>query len=303
MLVLIVAFVVLCGCTDNTGHTDQSIAQYEILEDRNPINGSLQDRYTVYKDQNGETIKHGVFTKWHNNGQKAMEGQFQHGKLHGKLVTWHENGQKQFEEEYINGVRHGTFLSWEESGRPFSQQKFINGELIQEKEYRDGKWIDVPIPRNLCSVSASLTLNTRVRSTLYIVRSGSVEYICSHTMMRSPNMVGGDENAPWEAKVTVAMTEENVDGNIKYLLCSQGCSRSTTSHSAKTFKQFDRHYVKNLLADSINIQKAIPLEEESILYVEGDSQFDASPKMAVADFAKQNKGNFLVVTIKWLSVK
>ena len=51
--------------------------------------------------KNGE--KDGLYTSWHENGQKQREGTYKDGKNHGLWTTWYVNGQKRYEETYKDG--------------------------------------------------------------------------------------------------------------------------------------------------------------------------------------------------------
>ena len=45
----------------------------------------------------------GLFTSWHDNGQKKNEGKFKDGKKEGLITTWRYNGQKESEENFKDG--------------------------------------------------------------------------------------------------------------------------------------------------------------------------------------------------------
>src|SRR5579864_6876466 len=95
--------------------------------------------------------------------------------------------------------------------------------------------------RTIASFSAHFTSRTRVECVLHIVRSGSVERVCSHLMMRSANATPSEHNVvqPWEMTVTVWMTEQSVGrGETKYSLESTGCWGSRDWHSEKEPREF-----------------------------------------------------------------
>ena len=49
--------------------------------------------------------RHGLFTLWHENGQKMRAGTFKNGKPDGLLTNWHPNGQKKADGTYKNDKR------------------------------------------------------------------------------------------------------------------------------------------------------------------------------------------------------
>ena len=70
----------------------------------------------------------GPYRKWHKNGQKAAEGEYENGMKRGKWTTWCENGQRETEGEIRDGEEHGKWAAWYE-----------NGQKIAEGEFREGK--------------------------------------------------------------------------------------------------------------------------------------------------------------------
>jgi antitoxin component YwqK of YwqJK toxin-antitoxin module len=59
----------------------------------------------------------GLFTWWHANGQKNLEGRFIKGKQDGPWVWWYDNGQKSIQGEYAKGNPTGRWTWWDEDGR------------------------------------------------------------------------------------------------------------------------------------------------------------------------------------------
>ena len=67
---------------------------------------------TQFKDGKPE----GLATRWHENGQKLVEGTFKDGKPDGLWTTWHDNGQKRGEVTYKDGKNDGLFTGWNSKG-------------------------------------------------------------------------------------------------------------------------------------------------------------------------------------------
>jgi hypothetical protein len=57
----------------------------------------------AYQDSNGTVVRHGPFTEWHANGQKSVEGRYEHGKQIGRWTYWDESGRKTAERSYEDG--------------------------------------------------------------------------------------------------------------------------------------------------------------------------------------------------------
>jgi antitoxin component YwqK of YwqJK toxin-antitoxin module len=77
-------------------------------------------------DRNGQkllegTYEHdapvGTFTWWHPNGQKSIQGAYREGRPDGKWTWWHANGQKQIEGEYVLGEQTDQWIWWNQDGQ------------------------------------------------------------------------------------------------------------------------------------------------------------------------------------------
>ncbi len=65
----------------------------------------------AYQDSNGMVIRHGPFKEWHPNGQRSVEGQYDHGKQVGRWTYWDENGKKTADRQYKDGQLIGEIRS------------------------------------------------------------------------------------------------------------------------------------------------------------------------------------------------
>jgi antitoxin component YwqK of YwqJK toxin-antitoxin module len=81
----------------------------------------------------GVNQRHGLWTWWHKNGQKQMEGRYEADQPVGKFTWWYPNGQKQLAGEYINGKQAGKFTWWHPSGQKQLEGAYVAGVL-------SGKW-------------------------------------------------------------------------------------------------------------------------------------------------------------------
>lgn len=80
----------------------------------------------------------GKFMAWHPNGQKASEGNYDEGKQHGRWVWWHSNGQKQTEGHYTKGRRTGDWAWWNEAGRLEERTSLVTPQQAGERNARRG---------------------------------------------------------------------------------------------------------------------------------------------------------------------
>ncbi len=104
--------------------------------------------YTYYLDSNGDTIVHGEYKEWYENGKNGGQKHLRddgllwencyyiNGKLHGEYKYWYENGQLGIHCFHFDGVRHGERKSWRENGLIQSHHFFIHGTLIPVVEFK-----------------------------------------------------------------------------------------------------------------------------------------------------------------------
>ena len=84
--------------------------------------------------QEGKPEKHGGWISWYANGQRKLEGQYQHDTPTGQFVWWHQNGQKWLQASYDMGKKHGQWTWWHSNG-----QKSIQGEYLGDDP--TSKWL------------------------------------------------------------------------------------------------------------------------------------------------------------------
>ena len=76
------------------------------------------ERLVPYKDGRWE----GLWTLWHENGQKEMEGRTRKdGRPEGLATKWYKNGQKRYETTYKYGREEGLRTTWHENGQKASE--------------------------------------------------------------------------------------------------------------------------------------------------------------------------------------
>jgi antitoxin component YwqK of YwqJK toxin-antitoxin module len=62
-----------------------------------------------------DSIRNGLFQRWHENGQIQEECTFVNGLIDGLYQRWYANGEKDIECTYVNGWREGLYQRWYEN--------------------------------------------------------------------------------------------------------------------------------------------------------------------------------------------
>jgi antitoxin component YwqK of YwqJK toxin-antitoxin module len=79
--------------------------------------GEVQYRYMRYlSEDKTQWIRHGLFCRYHKNGNLASEGNYEHGAEEGLWIDYHENGAKAAEGHYRSGVEVGIWNYWTSDG-------------------------------------------------------------------------------------------------------------------------------------------------------------------------------------------
>jgi antitoxin component YwqK of YwqJK toxin-antitoxin module len=85
----------------------------------------------------------GLVVTWYENGQKNLETNFKDGKQDGLSVGWYENGQKELEINHKDGKRDGPRVTWHENGQKMMESTFKDNEPISEKYWNSkGEEVD-----------------------------------------------------------------------------------------------------------------------------------------------------------------
>lgn len=142
--------------------------------------------------------------------------------------------------------------------------------------------------RNIAVATGTFTHGTWMSASLYHVNGGDVQEINAFTVGRTPNEIGAPH---WvDMKITLALGDRNTSEGRVTQLGSAGQSRGGGRGGEMTH---------NVVASASTILPGrFTSGTKRIVYVEGDSGFKASSAMTVAEFAGQNKGNYLVVELE-----
>lgn len=77
-----------------------------------------------------ETVRHGVYSAWHVNGQKGLEGQFVNGQPEGSFEWWYPNGQLQAKGHYQDGKPAGQWRWWHANGMKMMEGTYEKGDQV-----------------------------------------------------------------------------------------------------------------------------------------------------------------------------
>ncbi len=108
-------------------------------------------REEVVKDDEGNYVRHGTTTHWHENGPRKLEIEYVCGMKHGSKRTWYSDGKPWSVGGFLEGREHGTWATWNHGGtkdREFNMNRgawhgpfrtwYENGQLKIEVEFVDG---------------------------------------------------------------------------------------------------------------------------------------------------------------------
>ena len=85
------------------------------------------------KTVNGQDVKDGPYTVYHDDGSKMMQGDYLDGKQNGEWTMWYDNGQKKSVDHYKDGVQDGEHTGWYTDGKIAAIGMFKDGK-------QDGVW-------------------------------------------------------------------------------------------------------------------------------------------------------------------
>ncbi|HEX3871224.1 MAG TPA: hypothetical protein VHV77_12350 [Pirellulales bacterium] len=105
-------------------------------------------RSTELLNTNSKDQRHGTWTSYYPNGQKAMQGEFRNDRAIGTFIWWHPNGLRAIEGQYVDGKQDGRWSWWYAGGKRFIQGYYdagsqagdwtrwtANGELVDSASY------------------------------------------------------------------------------------------------------------------------------------------------------------------------
>ena len=120
---LLCTTLLLITCSVTAQNLDHDSKTFAMLNS----NDNILDEIMATRPTTRASLKNGVYTAWHDNGQKKSEESYKNGKIDGLSVSWYDNGQMKMIETYIAGKIRGTSTSWHENGQKSGEGKFENG--------------------------------------------------------------------------------------------------------------------------------------------------------------------------------
>jgi antitoxin component YwqK of YwqJK toxin-antitoxin module len=81
----------------------------------------------------GDIVKHGPFTVWHENGQVHSKGQYKMGELDGEFQSWHPTGDRESAGKFVGGKMQGMWCWWHPNGMKLATGNYAEGN-------REGNW-------------------------------------------------------------------------------------------------------------------------------------------------------------------
>ena len=76
-------------------------------------------------------LENGVWTYWHEGGQKAREGKCSGGKREGIHTYWYPNGKLRGVGSFVNDEYDGKWMMYKEDGTETTEQIYKKGKLVR----------------------------------------------------------------------------------------------------------------------------------------------------------------------------
>ncbi len=180
----------------------------------------------------------------------------------------------------------GLLIAW----RPIVVRAAIPSDPVRDDYFGIDSWEkDLNfVVRNIAVIEGTFSRDSWVSACLYDVQSGSVIEANAFTVGRTPNQC---PSPIWQSMtITLALGDAGVSDGTMTQLGSAGHSRGGGRGGDVV------HQIEGLFSETMPGRLAAG--REYILYVEGDREFEVDRLMSVEEFADQNEGDFLVVTIR-----
>lgn len=102
--------------------------------------------------ENHQDLRHGLWQRWHNNGQLAAQFTLERGMFQGAIQSWHANGQRDMQGQYVDNKANGVFIYWRENGNKMIESTYRlsekngpwkywyeSGSIHEEGQFLNGK--------------------------------------------------------------------------------------------------------------------------------------------------------------------
>lgn len=216
--------------------------------------GSFADYFLSGKIQNTgsyssikKETKDGLWTYWHENGQKKSEENYRDGKREGMSTAWHENGNKSQETNYADDMSVGLMRRWHENGQLKSEVAYETKDGLAA--IADGK--AVIYHENGQVKRTSVFKNHQETETKCHTQAGK-DTVCAVPFYGLPSFVGGlktlslflqaNVKYPWDAlhsrtegTVHITFTVDKT-GKITEPFVSKGVSQELDAEALRIVK-------------------------------------------------------------------
>lgn len=160
------------------------------------------------------------------------------------------------------------------------------GDTISERYF--GFYSEDFAARNVAIIRGPFSLDTRLTARLFVVESGTLHHGNWFSVGRSRNQIGSPQ---WGVlNITLALGEQSSPQGREVCLGCSGHIKGSGDASASLLPQGE-------VVLSTALPGKIVAGKEYIVYVEGDTTFSVDREMTVEEFAKTNKGNYLLVMV------
>ena len=98
--------------------------------------GKVVEQFEVLED----SIKHGMYKAFYDNGKMLEEAQYDKGQLEGQRTLYYPNGQIEIIENYVGGRMIGDYKVYHENGQINISAEYVDGQLegVLKKYYSTG---------------------------------------------------------------------------------------------------------------------------------------------------------------------
>ncbi len=133
-----VAGMLLAGVVAAIPPQDETPPALEVVEAFRD-DGSVKERYHVYRDEEGSAVLHGEYVARYSDGKVSSAGEYLHGKRDGKWRFRHDSGKLASTGNFKRGERHGTWTFRHPNGKTASTGRFDEGQRVGLWSFYDEK--------------------------------------------------------------------------------------------------------------------------------------------------------------------
>lgn len=166
--------LLLISCKSST-QKESSNANIFYIKQEFYNNGSLKIEDSFNKD----SLRHGKYKKYYENGQLELEIEYENGQKHGYERSYYENGRLKSEHTYANGLTEGTYKFYYENGKIEMKGTYHNNKIhgFVENYYETGTVLSVFYYKEGIRVGVGKQFHPNGDLQIYILSNPSGEII------------------------------------------------------------------------------------------------------------------------------